>query len=579
MNDVNVGPDEKGRAPSEGDILAALVAPRPAAGPLLAALLIGAAYALAVFGADFALGRSAFWDLPAGMQGGALDFQNVLAGYFWFAQAPWGWPLLHVPQANPPVGVNGYLFDFVPLAALLGKTLSKGTGYVLNPYPAWIVATFALNAASVAVLVRSFGQTSLLATILAGGLGAMMPMLHHRFGHIGHSAHWPFVLALAVLVMNRSGALSAQSAARLSSALTALSVSINIYVFAFAAIIGLTTIIQSILQRKLSPVSASMSVMVLLLPAFVLLWLFGFFAASGLTALSTPFGFYSMNVVSPFWPATSGVFSQTGLFIFTRGSIGATAGQYDGYAYLGIGTLLLLGLALLRNAAELPSLVRGYWVFALLLVAFTLYALSNTIYAFHIKLISYPVPDVLERTVLGWFRAGGRFFWPVAYTLVALAVAGALLRLRPRAAVVLALTVLLLQWADLSLWRDKLRDLTAAPRASAFGDQATWVSETIGRVGAVAVMPHLFCSAAGADYAKKENVATLEVQLIAARENATMSDVFVARGNRPCSDEVPQITRPTVLFVLDEWRHRPGVVSLTTMMSCRDVTLGLICSP
>jgi hypothetical protein len=567
------------RATPPGTLLDGLTAPRSPAVAVLIALLVGATYGLAIFGTEFALGHAAFWDLPAGIQGGALDFRQVLSGYFWFAQAPWGWPLLHVPQANPPVGVNGYLFDFVPLVALLSKTISKVTGYVLNPYPAWIVANFALNAASVAVLVRSFGQRSLLAAVLAGGLGAMMPLLHHRFGHIGLSAHWPFVLSLAVLVMNRSDAPSAQSAARLSSALTALSASMHMYVFAFSAIIGLTTIIQSIIHRKLSPVSASMAVIVLLLPAFALLWLFGFFAAKGLTEVSHPFGYFSMNLVSPFWPATSGIFSQTGLFMFTRGSIGATGGQYEGYAYLGIGTLLLLAFALLRNAAELPSLVKRYWVFALLLTALTFYALSNTIYVFYIKLISYPVPAVLERTVLGWFRAGGRFFWPVAYTLVALAVAGALLRLRPRAAVPLAVTVLLLQWADLSLWRDKLRDVTAAPRASAFGDQATWVAETIGRVGAVAVMPHLFCSAAGADYGRKENVATLEVQLIAARTNAMMSDVLVARGNRPCSEELPQITRPTVLFVLEEWRHRPEVVSLTTMMSCRDVPLGLICSP
>jgi hypothetical protein len=286
-----------------------------------------------------------------------------------------------------------------------------------------------------------------------------------------------------------------------------------------------------------------------------------------------------MNIVSPFWPATSGVFSQTGLFIFTRGSIGGTAGQYEGYAYLGIGTLLLLGLALLRNATALLPLVRRYWVLVLLLLAFTLYALSNTIYAFHFKLISFPVPDVLERTVLGWFRAGGRFFWPVAYTLVALAVAGALLRLQPRAAVVLVVAVLLLQWADLALWRERLRDFRDAPRASAFGDQAPGLSETIGRVGAVAVMPHLFCSAAGADYGARQNVATHEVQLMAARQNAFMSDVHLARGNRPCSEEVPQITRPTVLVVLDEWRHRPEVASLIGGMSCREVSVGLVCAP
>ena len=63
---------------------------------------------------------------------------------------------------------------------------------------------------------------------------------------------------------------------------------------------------------------------------------------------------YSMNLLSPFWPQRSGLFGAD------LPVIDATGGQYEGFCYLGAGSLLLLIAALPRMPAARGA-GRGWW--------------------------------------------------------------------------------------------------------------------------------------------------------------------------------------------------------------------------
>ena len=163
---------------------------------LVLAGVIGVGYAFAMLGWHFIDSSSEYWRLPEGYSGGPVDMRVILSGYFWFVQDAWRWPLFRIVQADGPIGANAALMDVVPILALVCKLLRGVTG-LINPYPAWVIGCFGLNAVALTALVRAMGQRSLLAACTAAAMAAMAPLMHMRFGHHALCAQWIFVFALA----------------------------------------------------------------------------------------------------------------------------------------------------------------------------------------------------------------------------------------------------------------------------------------------------------------------------------------------------------------------------------------------
>ena len=150
MIDANAVPGAAGlRASAIAD------APISARTASILAFLIGYGYALSVFGAGFATGYQSFWGVADAGIGGRSDTAFNLSGYYWIAQDAWRWPLLALPLARFPAGVNGYLFDPIPVLALTAKVVHSLSGYTINFFPVWMTASFALNAVALAALVRA----------------------------------------------------------------------------------------------------------------------------------------------------------------------------------------------------------------------------------------------------------------------------------------------------------------------------------------------------------------------------------------------------------------------------------------
>jgi hypothetical protein len=63
---------------------------------------------------------------------------------------------------------------------------------------------------------------------------------------------------------------------------------------------------------------------------------------------------------------------------------------------------------------------------------------------------------------------------------------------------------------------------------------AAQVEQAMGRAGVVAAVPAFGCSSDGAQFESPLNEAALEIQLMAARANASMAVVYLARGKRDC---------------------------------------------
>jgi hypothetical protein len=95
----------------------------------------------------------------------------------------------------------------------------------------------------------------------------------------------------------------------------------------------------------------------------------------------------------------------------------ATSGQYEGFNYLGAGVLLMGAWALYesnKRPLQRATIKKGLPL-GILCIGLTLFALSNQITLGNMVLIDFQI-ELLN--VLSVFRASGRFFWPVNYTLL-----------------------------------------------------------------------------------------------------------------------------------------------------------------
>ena len=559
-------------------ITASLLAERRAGVAIAIALCLGLGYALVLLGPAGAFGAAPFWALPRGLIGGALDIRNTLAGYWWFVQEGWRWPLFALSNPDWPRGANAELFDIVPVVAILGKLLHTGLALKVNPYPCWVTFCLMMNAASLAALVRGLGQRSALGAVLAGAFGAMAPVVQHRFGHLSLMAHWLPVLALALYCHAKPRRFDARATAGVVG-LCLLASFVHLYLYVMTAAIAAAAVLQAMLDRRLSPVRGVFAVVLLVLAGIVPLWAFGLFEGWNLAGVSGDFSRYSMNLVSPFWPQSSGLFGWTGSYWLTRGSIGATPGQYEGFDYLGAGALLLILLALPAEACRLGAALSRHTALAIAFAVLTAWALSNRIYFGPYLLVSYQPPQFLADTVLSWFRSCGRFFWPVGWFLVGLGIARAPARFRPAPAVAIAALALLLQWTDVAPWRARFATLFATPPVSAFGTpaDAMRVARAIEAAGAVVVVPPVFCSSAGADYDSPLNVAALEVQLMAARANARMPSVYLSRVPPDCGKPPAPGNAGVVVALKDKGRMAQSQAAEDTS-ACFDVPIARVCS-
>ena len=555
-----------------------LLAPRSAWIAVPLAFAIGAAYAWYLFGTDFVLGTADFWRRPRGNMGGRLDMASVLSAYDWFVADDWRWPLLSIPRASWPEGANAFALDVAPLVAILGKLIRTLTGQHINLYPLWHVLTFALPAALLTAAVRGMGQRSLAAALLGGAMGALSPMVHLRFGHAAQLAHWLPVAALALYF-------SANRRWRLPGllGLALLAAMVNLYLFVMVAAVAGAAFLQEWADGRISITHFLVLALALPVAGFLPVWSFGLLGMPNLTTGEIEFGSFSMNILSLFWPQTSGALQWTGIPLLTGEALDGTGGQYEGYAYLGLGALLLLVGSLWLNRRRLWPALRHHWALALVCLVLVAWALSNEIYIGTFMLLWFPLPQFLLDTILAWFRSAGRFIWPVAWLLVALGIAG-IFSARRRTILVLLCLAIGLQWADLSVWRGRIAVLVAAAQPSAFGDNAVaaHLEREIAARGLVTIIPPFFCSSSGGNYEGIHNIAASETQLMAARGNAHMRWTLTARGKPDCAGAattaLPLLMADGVLIVLADKETVDRTDEARGKMDCRDFALGVVCA-
>ncbi len=402
------------------------------------------------------------------------DWPVHFFGWHFFRSEPWHFPPGLIERYYAPLGTAIGFTDSVPLVAFALKPIAGWLPATFQYIGAWLLLCFALQGAFGAWLVAQWTPRALLQA--AGAmLFVLMPVLLVRIGHPALCAHWLLIWALVIASRGDDRRRFRAWEWMLLGLIAGLvHPYLAVMVLAMLAGVALTPPIRAMRPRA----QAAGLALAATLAAW---WAAGFFSVSGAESMATEgLGHYSMNLLAPITP--------TGWSWFLPDLPRATAGQdYEGFQYLGLGVLALVGLAAFTRlagtrssradaGAEAPALQEGPrapvhpssrapehprisgTLFACTLMA--IYALSPKITFGSRVLVDLTGPWSEPMAV---FRSTGRFFWPMAYLLLAWALATTIRRFPSRLALIVILPLVLLQFVDLHGAHEERRQTARNP--------------------------------------------------------------------------------------------------------------------
>ncbi|MSP02925.1 MAG: hypothetical protein EXR07_18060 [Acetobacteraceae bacterium] len=479
--------------------------------PLLAiSILLGASYGLTMLPISLIAGSGPFWEFPRGtLTGSDHDLADVLVGYSYLMRAPWSLPVLRVQNLAPPDGTNIFWLDAVPWLSLVGKAIFSATGIAINLLGIFVLACFVLPGAAMTVVLAAAGQRHFLAALSGTTLTMATPYLLFRWGHPALMAHFLIIVALALYLI----ALRRPEDRRVATtwiALLAITLLDNLYVFVMVGGIWSAALAQRGLSRTVSRKH-------LIAEGFAAVGLVIFTAL--VTGILTPdlrsagkqvYGVLSMNLVSPFIPQMSGMIPPLAQY-----RVGHVM-QYEGFAWLGMGVLLLLLIGARSSARWIVARGRSHIALIAILTVYLLFALSNRVFLGHRLLLDIPLPNVVLQ-VFGTFRSSGRFFWPIGYALVAIGILTTLRSLQPKAAILALGFACAIQVIDVEPLRYNISASAAAPRALMLDRNE--ISRIVNRSSAVEVFPTYGCVETALEHGAASLLSREEIWALVTRDN------------------------------------------------------------
>jgi hypothetical protein len=366
------------------------------------------------------------------------DWAAYLWGFLFFRNADWTLPLGVTPDLLWPHGTTVAFTDANPVVSVFFRALSPILPPDFQFAGLWFLACFVLQA-YFGTRITALFTGDRVRQALGGMLFAATPILPHRHAHVALCA---LFFVTAALYLNLAAAPSRRAAKRAVLAALALLawsggthgyLSVMVLALAFALFAKLALIDRSLRGRE-ALAAAVLAVLVTLLTYA----LFGYIGYREMAMGAEGFGQFSGDLAALFNPMGWSRF---------RDALPARPRQYEGFAYLGLGALVLLALRALLWALSPRRAWRGARRLAplfVMLAAMWFYAWSSRVTYLGEEVANLDALYAHLGTLPSIFRSSGRFAWPLHLALLAAAVsAGAALEWRPLGRALMLFAVLL----------------------------------------------------------------------------------------------------------------------------------------
>lgn len=334
------------------------------------------------------------------------DRANHYLGWSFFRHEPWRYPLGRIDRLIHPMGTTIVQTDSLPLLALFFKPISSLLPPDFQYFGLWVLLSFYLQALLGFALLRR-----LCLAAPAAAAGALLYLLSTaqiwRVVHMALSAHfvllWAFLLYLRAHRERRTPVIGLVL-------LNLFTAAVHPYLLFLTLALSAPTYLRGLSD---SPRRALMGAAALAVSLWACLHALGFFQIGSLT--DRGFGAYSADLLTFVNPMRWGRLLP---------ALPQGPGAYEGYCYLGAGTLALcLAFVGLRGHRRLGP-VRPHAWFGLALLSLTMLALSSKIRMAGHLIVDLSRPYQLLGPIPGIVRSSGRLIWPAYYLLLTVVLVG-----------------------------------------------------------------------------------------------------------------------------------------------------------
>lgn len=523
---------------------------------LFVSLLLAAGFVYVTFELAFVLGLSPYWLTEVD------DVTQYISGFNVYFRAPWQLPLLAFDGLNYPQGTRVTFVDAIPLYAVLLKALLPTSLAPFNPYGIWVVLCFVLQAVGAWWISRELRLDSWVFLISIVVIFLFCPALMARIGHISLMSHWVILFALALYIRGLRCGFSPLG----WTVLLVAAFYINIYLFAMATGIYFAAMLATgTCLKGYRLVTLALPLVILLLSLFVTILPL----PPGGVSRETGFGFFSMNMLSPIMGG--------GVFQIKASEV---LGQAEGFNYLGLGVILSLVAAFWIYWHRDPSFFKRHWPLFVLMIAYTAYSLSSHIYFGSTQVLELKYPPLFDY-VTSQFRASGRFFWPVAYSLMIFALLMLFRRLGRGAFFIAVTVVVVLQLADLNGRYEGFKTVMARESERKM-DYSAWDRAIGDRVRNLYFYPKFTCGV------HPPSNSLLPVMRYVSLRSYNINTGYIARYNPSCGNVAEEIKGTDMrssayIFVKNEYDNQIDKVRSflpkDASLGCGEVDFAFVCSP
>lgn len=333
------------------------------------------------------------------------DSTQHFLGWHFFKGETWTLPPGKIASWGYPVGTSIVYTDTIPLLAFFFKLWRFILPQPFQYVGIWILLCYVLQGVAAALIVRKITVNSWQATAMTLLLVTSPAMLLRARGHEALVGHWLILFAFYAVITDKENNRFRWSWLILASS-AAL---IHFYLLCMVIVIWVASLLQRwIVWQNQSGKSLIMEMLVVITATLASMWTAGYFIVSEGDLQRKGFGYYSANLNT--------FINPMGWSLFLRNGSIAKDGQYEGFAYLGLGGIVLCictGIVLLQRPYLLARL-KQYRMLLVLVMACGVYAISNNVTLGQYVLLKYDLPSIVESKA-EILRSSGRFAWIVFY--------------------------------------------------------------------------------------------------------------------------------------------------------------------
>lgn len=352
------------------------------------------------------------------------DLTQHYLGWEYFRRSEWLFPIGMTNQIAYPAESSVIYTDSIPLFAVIFKLLTRGMSGRFQYFGLWGLCCFMLQGYWAARILHKWIENKW--QVWLGSLFFIVSpiVIFRMYYHTALAAHWLILISIYLCAVHKEQYQNIGKTSLQWGIVGVLIGSIHLYFVPMCAVLLGGYVLYSFVEERKIKLKYIFPGVAFLIGLFVTVYLMGGFSSGADAGANSNLGLYSFNL--------NGFYNPIGYSKVLKWLDVYTEGQYEGFAYLGLGVIILFVgafISLCLAWKERLQSVKRNWLKIVIatgaICGLVMLAASPKVTFYEHLLFEFPDIDIIMK-YWGIFGSSGRIIWPVYYLVGLFAIVGSL---------------------------------------------------------------------------------------------------------------------------------------------------------